>query len=215
MDYLIEQGLASNIMITLLSNGSSSPAPLVEKYKKFRGVIYNVSIDGVGDVIEYQRRGCNWAEVEANALELMKHDSIVCVMNFVLTAINALNIMDYVDWCFEHQLGPQDPNDSRVFYNISPVFRVDHLGVGALPLELRELALLRLAQGRERYQQMPATTLTQYFVGVIDQFTTVINNTAHDPKYLQPFIQHIEKEDSVSKKTLAQAVPEWAPYFQS
>lgn len=214
MDYLIEQGLSSNILITLLSNGSSSPAPLVEKYRKFRGVIYNVSIDGVGDVIEYQRRGCDWAEVEANALELMKHELIVCVMNFVLSAVNALNVMDYVDWCFANKLGPEMDNNSRVYYNISPIFRVDHLGVGALPLELRELALSRLAQGRERYQQMASTPMTQYFIGVIDQFVTVINNTAHNPNYLQPFIEHILQEDSVSKKTLAQAVPEWAPYFQ-
>jgi hypothetical protein len=215
MDYLIEQGLSSNILITLLSNGSSSPAALVEKYRKFRGIIYNVSIDGVGDVIEYQRRGCNWAEVEANALELMKHDLIVCVMNFVLSAVNALNVMDYVDWCFANKLGPESENNCRVYYNISPIFRVDHLGVGALPLELRELALSRLAQGRERYQAMASTPLTQYFIGVIDQFATVINNTAHNPDYLKPFVKHILQEDSVSKKTLAQAVPEWAPYFQS
>ena len=97
IDYLIERDLAKNILITMLTNASSSPDKLTERFKHFKKVIYNVSVDGTGDVIEYQRRGCRWSEVEANAIKLMNHEVIVSVINYVLTAINAPSAMDFID----------------------------------------------------------------------------------------------------------------------
>ncbi len=132
MDYLIEKDLAKNILITLLTNASSSASALDEKFRKFKQVIYNVSIDGIGDVIEYQRRGAKWASLSVNALELMDHEYISTVVNYVLTGINVFSAMDFINWCYESGFGPHNPEDvAGSFINISPVFRVDHLGQGA------------------------------------------------------------------------------------
>lgn len=213
IDYLIEKNLASNLVISLLTNGSSSPSKMIEKFRHFRGVIYNVSIDGVGDVIEYQRRNCRWPEVERNAIELMTHDKISCVINFVLTGINALSVMDFVDWAHAHGFGCKQAGDNRSYVTISPVFRVEHLGVAALPPTLRDLALERLDQGRVRYAAMEPTELNLYFLGIVDRFRTIIETTPHRPEYVQQFVQHIQAEDSVSARPLRDIVPEWAEYF--
>lgn len=214
MDYLIEQDLAQNILITLLTNASSSAAELDSKFQKFKQVIYNVSIDGTGDVIEYQRRGCVWEDVARNSLELLFHDRISTVVNYVLTAVNALSAMDFVDWAYQHNIGPKLPEHVAGSYiNVSPVFRVDHLGVAALPPELRTLALERLYLGREKFTA--DTVFDQYYRDLVDRFISVIETTPHRPEYVPKFVEHIRLEDTVSKKTLAEVVPEWAPYFQS
>lgn len=214
MDYLIEHDLAKNILITLLTNASSSANDLDEKFKKFRQVIYNVSIDGVGKVIEYQRRGSKWPTVEKHALELMNHQYISTVVNYVLTAVNALSIMDFVNWAFDHGFGPKNPEDVQgSFINVSPVFRVDHLGVAAMPDELKQLARDRLVQGRQRFAN--DTIFENYYRELVDKFINVLDTNPHRPEYLPLFRKHIAEEDSVSKLKMIEVVPEWAAYFQS
>ena len=215
IDYLIQRGRSQEILITLLTNASSYPENLMEKFRKFKGVIYNVSIDGLGDVIEYQRRNAVWSEVEINSLKLINHEFIATVVNYVLTAINVLSAMDFVDWAYRNNIGPEFENDLHVSYiNISPVFRVDHLGQGALPPELRELALQRLYQGLEKYKSI-GTVLATYHTNLIQRIIDVIESTPHDPVYLPRFIDHIRKEDTVSKRKFLDVVPEWRPWFNS
>jgi len=215
IDYLIQRGRSQEILITLLTNASSYPENLMEKFRKFKGVIYNVSIDGLGDVIEYQRRNAVWSEVEINSLKLINHEFIATVVNYVLTAINVLSAMDFVDWAYRNNIGPEFENDLHVSYiNISPVFRVDHIGQGALPPELRELALQRLYQGLEKYKSI-GTVLATYHTNLIQRIIDVIESTPHDPVYLPRFIDHIRKEDTVSKRKFLDVVPEWRPWFNS
>jgi len=213
MDHLIERGRAQHCLITLLTNASSSPSALDERFQHFQGVIYNVSIDGVGDVIEYQRRGCDWHTVAANSLELLRHPKIGCVINYVLTAINVLSTMDFVDWCYHNGVGPNSVKDLQVSYiNISPVFRVDELGMGALPPELRAMAVERLQAGQEKYRAM-ASVRSDFYVSIIQRVLDVIDHTPWQQTLTDQFVQHISIEDRASKKKLTEVVPEWQPWF--
>lgn len=212
MDYLIERDMAKNILITLLTNASSSPDDLHERFRHFKQVIYNVSIDGVGAVIEYQRRGCSWPTVETNSLRLLNHEYIVTVINFVLTAVNVFDIMNFVNWCYDHDIGPKtEQQQDRSYINVSPVFRVDHLGVGALPPNLRDRAISLLTEGKQRFSHN--TVYDSYYRTLVDKFLGVLDAHPHVPEYLPKFIEHIQQEDRVSKRPLIDVVPEWRPYF--
>jgi len=48
---------------------------------------------------------------------------------------------------------------------------------------------------------------------LIDKIISVINSTTYQPEFIPLFVNHIRKEDSVSKKRLIDVVPEWAPWF--
>ena len=213
MDWFIEQDLAKNVLITMLTNASSSPNHLLDRFKHFKKVIYNVSVDGTKRVIEYQRRGCNWNTVDANTAILMNHKDITCVINYVLTAINVFTAMDFVDWAYTNQYGTKHEWDTCQYLTISPVFRLDFLGVAALPPELRTIALERLYAGRERYKAIQASPMVTSMIATIDKFISVIESTEHNPAYIAEFVDYIRKEDSVSKLPLIAVVPEWAAYF--
>jgi hypothetical protein len=212
IDYLIAQDLAKNIVITLLTNASSSPSVLEQRFSHFKQVIYNVSIDGIDKVIEYQRRGCSWPEVEKNALELMFHSSISTVINYVLTAVNVLSSMDFVNWAYDHNFGPTDGNLQGSFINISPVFQ-SYLGQGALTPKLRSIALERLESGIKRFDS--TSPMDVYYTSLVNSIINVIVTTAYNPQDNREFIKYIKKEDQVSAFALSKVVPEWAPYFQS
>jgi len=195
MDYLIKKDLAKNIIITLLTNASAYPNTLIEKFKLFKNVFYTISIDGIGDTIEYQRRGSKWKTVEKNALKLL--ESMGCTINYVLTAVNVFSILDFISWLNEHKI-----ND-RIF--ISLVFNTEYLSIAVIPPELRESLLNRLQLARSVY------TTNQ---DIIDRVLEIFNQIEYQPSLLPEFIKHIKIEDNASKKTLAEVVPEWAPYFK-
>jgi hypothetical protein len=205
IDYVIEQGLAANMIITILTNASDFPDSLVKKFQQFKRVLYTVSIDGIGDVIEYQRRGAKWATIEENVRKI--HASPVHeIVNHVVTAINVLTAMDFVDWCHANDLK---------FASVSHVFQ-QHLGIAAMPPELKALALERLREGRKRYEHylLPKYINYEYgYVQTIDRLISTIEHVESDPQALAKFIQHIQIEDTASKKPLLEVVPEWAPWF--
>jgi MoaA/NifB/PqqE/SkfB family radical SAM enzyme len=205
IDYVIEQGLAADMIITVLTNASDFPDKIVEKFKQFKKVLYTVSIDGIGDVIEYQRRGAKWTTMQENITKI--HASPVHeIVNHVVTAINILTAMDFIDWCHANDLK---------FISISHVFQ-EHLGVTAMPPELTAIALARLKAGRKRYEHYLTPTYNNYeqnYVQAIDRLISTVEHITFKPDSLKKFIQHIKIEDTVSKRPLQEVVPEWAPWF--
>jgi len=205
IDYVIDQGLASKMIITILTNASDFPDSLVEKFKQFKKVLYTVSIDGIGDVIEYQRRGARWANIQENVAKI--HQSPVHeIINHVVTGVNILGAMDFVDWCHSNDLK---------FVSVSHVFQ-EHLGMAALPPELKSLALERLRAGRKRYEHYLNPEYINYeygYVQTIDRLISTVENVNFNPRALDQFVQHIKLEDTVSKKPLREVVPDWAPWF--
>ena len=206
IDYVIEQGLASDMIITILTNASDFPDRLVEKFQQFKKVLYTVSIDGVGEVIEYQRRGASWTTIEKNVAKIQA-SPVHEIVNYVVTAINILSAMDFVDWCHANNLK---------YASISHVFQ-EHLGIAAMPPKLKAVALDRLKEGRKRYEHYLSPEYRNhektYYVETIDRLIGTINSVEFNPLALKRFIKHINIEDTVSKRPLLEVVPEWAPWF--
>ncbi len=213
LDYLIEQDLAKNITIGFLTNATSNTGKVNSKFRHFRNVVCSLSIDGVGEVIEYQRRGCKWSEVEVNALELMNNKNIGAVINYVLTNINVFSFMDFVDWCYTKDYGPKYKEELRNFVTITPVFRADHLSVTALPPELKHTVLSRLHAGLIRYRVIN-TVMSKYYSRIILQAIDIVTAAEHDESYLMQFVWLIQKENRASARPLQEVVPEWTPYIQ-
>jgi hypothetical protein len=110
------------------------------------------------------------------------------------------------DWCHANDLK---------FASVSHVFQ-EHLGIAAMPPELKELALTRLREGRKRYEHYLTPAYINYeskYVQTIDRLINTIENVEFKQSALDQFIRHIKIEDLVSKKPLKEVVPDWAPWF--
>ena len=206
IDYTIEQGLAKDIIITILTNASHFPNSLVNKFRQFKRVLYTVSIDGVGAVIEYQRRGAQWTTIVENVAKIQA-SSVHEVVNHVVTAVNILGAMDFVDWCYANNLK---------YISISHVFQ-EHLGIAAVPPELKTIALDRLIAGRKRYEHWATPAYSNHekaqYVQTIDRLISTVETIKFKSAALERFVEHIKLEDTVSKRPLREVVPEWAPWF--
>jgi hypothetical protein len=197
MDYLIEKDLAKNIIITLIANASSFPAKLEERLRKFKDVFFTISLDGIEDVIEYQRRRSDWNTVKENSVKI--YNSFGSVINYVLTAVNVFGFGEFIKWAHSNKM-------HRI--TVSPVFRHEYYSAAVLPPEIKTNLLKKLYLDREEFLNEPQWT------NLFDQVINVIERSEHNPSLIPQFIKQINKEDVVSKKKLIDIVPEWKPYFE-
>lgn len=197
IDYLTSQDLAKNITISLLTNVSKYPTDLLDKFKKFKNVFYTLSIDGVGEMIEYQRRGAVWTDIETNALRFQQEFG--CVFNYVLTGVNVFGFVEFIDWVAKH-------NIDQIF--ISLVYdRNRNISVAVIPPELKIPLLEKLYACKISYTGTAYESLIIQVIGILE-------NTKHDPDLISEFVKAIKIEDRFSKKKLIEIVTEWAPYFK-
>ena len=196
IDQLIEQDRAKDVRITLITNASSIPRKMLERFEQFKDVFYTISIDGVEDVIEYQRRGANWETVKKNALFV--YQNYGSVVNCVLTAINVWRIDELFDWFEANRIDK---------ICISPVFRELFLTVEAIPDEIKQPLIARLTAKQ-------ATVSRPVYRELYDNVLGVLRNTEHKPEVMTEFIRRMRVEDLAAKKPLVEVVPEWKPYFE-
>lgn len=195
IDRLIEKNLAHNITISLLTNASKYPTDLIDKFTKFKNVFYTASVDGVGDVIEYQRRNAKWETVNENVIKYYKNYG--STINYVLTCINVFSFLDFIDWLNLNNI------KKRVF--ISMVFHYDELSLRTIPIDLKQQIKNKLTERKNLY--------AEEYQELIDRVLQILDSQEHDPSLIDKFKQRIQKEDTVSKKTLVDVVPEWKEYF--
>lgn len=196
IDYLIHTGRAKNIIITLISNCSGLPDKLEDKLRQFKDVFFTISIDGTGDVIEYQRRRSNWETVAKNSIQIYR--TFGSVVNYVLTAINVFRFGDFVRWAHLN-------NMDRI--TISPVFRHEYYSLAVIPDEIKIELLQKLRADKTEYQN------DHKWASLFDQVISVLEKSIHNSNLIPEFIKHIRQEDTVSKKKLVEVIPEWQPYF--
>lgn len=196
IDYLIEKDLAKNIVVTLLTNASSFPEKLEIKLRKFKDVFFTISIDGINDIIEYQRRRCKWETVATNSIKI--YHTFGSVINYVLTAINVFSFTDFMRWAHANKM-------HRI--SVSPVFRHDYYSAAVIPNDIKHDLIKKIKLDQLTFSEPE-------WVALFDQVLGVLESTTHQPELIPEFIKKIHQEDLVSKKKLIEVVPEWKPYFE-
>jgi len=99
LDYLIKIG-KQNIQLVIYTNVSVYNPIFVEKLKKFSNVTLNFSIDAIGKVAEYQRRGTDWNTVCSNIFRYAELP-IKIKLHSTMIAYSVLDVSRLADFFIE------------------------------------------------------------------------------------------------------------------
>lgn len=117
LDSYITSGQSQNITIHYTTNGTIWPEQWIHKWKHFKSVEIQYSIDGILDRFEYLRYPANWKQVEKNVfmmLDLQKENSnLVLSVCCTISALNIYYIDDVWNWC--KQIGLPRPWPNQVY----------------------------------------------------------------------------------------------------
>ena len=84
--------------IVINTNATIITDHMLEALRPFTNVCFTLSIDGIGDVIEKIRIGCNWKKIQENIQTLRQELDPNFMVNTVLQKDNIDNIPDLAKW---------------------------------------------------------------------------------------------------------------------
>ena len=94
-EYLDDRGVIGDITFTTNTNCTFFPDKWLKYLSKFKQVVLELSIDGVGDLNSYIRHGSDWLDVRGVVDEWAKYNTATDNISVgVFTAVQALNLHD-------------------------------------------------------------------------------------------------------------------------
>ena len=187
LDKIIDSGRAKKVKIKYNTNLTNIPNYLLEKWKEFKAIKCNVSIDAVGDLDRYIRYPSNWNKVEENFLRVRQLDNVVNEIHCTVQMYNITRLHEFLDWA--------EPFGHKIYLNI--LNHPEELNIRVLPQELK-------AQVTE--------TLSNYTH--IDKVQGVINymNAENWVDKLEKFYYYSKQLDQSRGQNLYDVLPEFKKY---
>lgn len=171
----------SNLVLHIHTNGTKIK---MDKIKKFKKLVLIFSIDGIGKTYEYIRYPMTWKVIERKTKQYVKErpqDKIHT--NFVLSSLNALNVADYLKWCFGLGLSP-------TCSDMHP-FEDSDISILNLSEEILEESLMRF-DIREYKKQCEGLYIFPAVIDFYSKLEYALDNCKDNPKAV---LNHIEKFD--------------------
>lgn len=197
LDHLDQLGL-HDVRITYTTNLSRltfGKHRLEDYLKRFTNVLFIVSLDAVGPLLEYIRSGADWINTQNNIKTVLAYPNVKLKFNVVITVYNILHLADVIDFAFDN---------STVFEGTD--LTVSHgptdQNITNLPTELKDLARDRLLAS-SKYEILK------------DKIDGVINYLYQPPLESWPaVIATTQNLDQVRNENILDVNPEFAPYWK-
>lgn len=163
----LPQRKQSKISLHFVTNGSVDLCDFSSQLLNYRQINYVVSLDGVGHVQDYIRRGSNWNQIQDNILKWNAHHRPVDI-SFTLQCFNAWHVPEFVNWCTLHNLK----------FTVGTVHTPDYLSLNAIPVDLREKIF-------QRYDQELSNNQASCFKELINNCSYQSNLTSVTAEFLK------------------------------
>lgn len=129
LDHVIDRKMAGDVKLKYNTNLTNIPRGLIEKWKKFRRIQLNCSIDGIGAFARYIRYPSHWSKIEENFLKMGKIDNVHVDIHCTVQIYNALHLHELIQWSLPHQ--------TRIFFNI--LNHPEELNIRVLPEHIKTI----------------------------------------------------------------------------
>lgn len=134
LDYFIQNGTAKDIKLKYNTNLTNVPAHLIDKWKSFKKVQLNCSIDAVGDLDRYIRYPSNWSKIQENFDKIIQLENSNIEIHCTVQMYNILYLSNLIEWSLPYHV--------KLYFNI--LNHPEELNIRVLPIELKKLAEQRL-----------------------------------------------------------------------
>lgn len=200
MRFLISKGVAENVMLSLVTNGTTANDEVCDLAAQFRSVLIGVSLDGVGGVNDYIRDGSSWAEIEPNIRRLQSIPNSNVYVNMTVQAYNMMHVPAVAEFIEKLGLG------FRYHYLIGP----PHLSCLVLPVEARRLAASRIRAFASRGAAEGINPVRAEVSGPLLDLAKILesDDTPPDKNLLNEFMVFTNDLDASRNQSFATVNPE-------
>ncbi len=211
LEQLVERGIAQQVSLKIISNGTVFNQKISDLFRKFYRVDMVVSLDAKDELFRYIRGGSKFGFEEV--VENIKRfrdlgPNVHMVTSPTLQAYNAFQFGELIQFCFE--------NSDEVFFK-NWVIEPDYQSVISIPRELYPLALENLSDAKSFLQaKQPKNKSIEFLTYMEDYLSERINwMGAHDNYEWthQKFLSYTKLMNQQRGMELTKIVPEFSPFF--
>ena len=216
----IDTNNAKKIIIEYNTNMTNLPNRVLDMWKHFRQVRVGASIDGYGDIVEYQRWPLKWNQAYKNLKKLdnlcKENKNIFAWLACTVTANNVFHIPEFMWWKLKES-GFEKINSSRKRPIIT--HHVAHgpkrTNIKLLSKELKEHLQMHYQQWARRfvYDNEIDKHTKDKAVEILDSILNFANSEDYSKPYLEEFVKFTNYLDKTRKQNILDVVPQYNEIF--
>lgn len=220
LERLVASGKAGKIQLEYNSNLTMVPDRLVYLWEQFKQIRIGVSIDGIGDVFNYQRTPAKFDAVYKHMMTLQQNEKInlKAWFAFTVTPYNVFHMPEFMKWKLtESGLSKFNPLDGmRPIITHHMCHSPKYFNIKVLPPELKEKVSAHFTE----YNQWIMTTdfddkVKNNFVKVLKGVEKFMLSEDYSKEWLDHFVDQTVKLDNVRNQNILDIVPQYKDLFDA
>ena len=206
----IDSGHAENIMLEYNTNGTTLPTRVLNLWKKFKEVRLGVSVDGMDNVLEYQRHPVKWSKVLKNLKTIDALPSnIKAWIAFTVTAYNVEHMIDFMKWKIaESDFKKINSNSIKPIITHHVAHNPPHLNIRVLPDEYKAHVTQKFEDFVLWVEQQDLNK--KYAIaakGISNGITNYMNSKSYYESDWQDFLNYTNSLDRIRNENIKTVVP--------
>lgn len=214
----IDMGHSKNMIIEYNTNMTNLPNRVLDMWTKFKQVRVGASIDGYGEMLEYQRWPLKWDQAYKNLQKLdeyaLNNPNIIPWLACTVTVYNIWHVPLFMKWKLDNS-GFKKINTTKKRPIIT--HHVAHgparLNVRILPADMKQAVVdyynNYIQQFKEKYSPEISSNAEQILNGIVKYMLSADYNE-HIPEFIK-FTQYL---DTARSQSIVNLVPEYKRFFE-
>ncbi len=145
LKYCVEQDKAKEMTLEYNTNLTNIQPRALDLWTNFKQVQFGISMDGIGETLEYVRNPLKSSLIEKNLKKLdevgTESMNFRAWIAFTIGSLNAFHVPDFLKWKIEQDfaiISPMMKNNPKPFANIHPIHKPHELSTRFLPKEVKD-----------------------------------------------------------------------------
>jgi sulfatase maturation enzyme AslB (radical SAM superfamily) len=220
LERIVASGNAANMRLEYNTNLTNLPDKLIKLWENFQEVRLGVSIDGYGDVFNYQRTPAKFDAVYKNMQKLNDNDRIKLKawFAFTVTPFNVFHLPEFMKWKLTesglHRFNPI--TEPRPVISHHMCHSPKYYNVKVLPVEIKEEIIKKYEEYSEWVRESEFSThVKKEYVKILRGVVKFMTSEDYSAEWLDTFITTTVKLDQIRKQNILDVVPQYERLFNA
>lgn len=209
LEELVGQGAAPEIDLSYDTNGTQITPETLKLWDNFRSLDLRLSMDGIGEKLEYIREGSSFAGMQRlmNLLGDWPYPRAEVRLLVTIQIFNALDLIEILDWYWSFAWTRARPNNVSIVWSFLEWPKC--LSVGILPPEAKAIILKRVDEALGRISSAESDEVKMLSLkNLAAKLKYIFTLWAEEPTPVGEFVDYADALDHISGRRWREIFPE-------
>ncbi len=209
LEKCVRKNISKNIILEYNTNLTILPDKVLDLWKSFKEVRVGASIDGYGDVFEFQRYPAKWQEVFKNLQKLDKQPRpIFSWLACTVTVYNVTHIPEFMLWKInESDFQRINSSKQKPILTIHMAHKPEHLNVRVLSDEKKAQIKSLFEEYKGKFREQWESDLAIKAEKILDRITNYMDGGSYFDQYNDQLVEYSHKLDSLRGESSEKFLP--------